>query len=228
MAYETKEPWVRYRVYVWEFPVRLTHWLNAVSIVALTITGLYIGSPYIYPRPEPQFLMGWMRFVHLSFAYLLTIMVVLRIAWGFLGNRYARWNTWVPYSRAHWADIRAAFKYHLFVGDLPPHAAGHTALGNLTYLLIFIMFFIQIFTGFALLNVSDPTWVHWVLGGWLSGIAYISTLHLYHHVFMYILLAFVIGHIYMAWYMDTVERDGVMGSIFGGYKFLRYRLGPPK
>ncbi len=33
------------RVYVWEFPVRLYHWVNAACIVALAATGLLIGKP---------------------------------------------------------------------------------------------------------------------------------------------------------------------------------------
>lgn len=212
----------RCRVYVWEFPVRFAHWMNALSVVMLSITGLYLTFPYANPNAYSYsaYLTGWMRFLHLSFGYLLLFMVVLRILWGFMGNRYASWHTWVPYSRAHWRDIRAALKYHLFVGDRPPHAVGHTALGNLTYILIFLFFFLQIFTGFALFTVDDRTFVHMVLGGWLLGILHLSTIHLLHHLFTYILLAFVVGHIYMAWYMDTVERDGVMGSIFGGYKFV--------
>ncbi|HDY70958.1 MAG TPA: Ni/Fe-hydrogenase, b-type cytochrome subunit, partial [Nitrospirae bacterium] len=35
----------RKRVYAWEFPVRLTHWINVLCIIALSITGFYIGNP---------------------------------------------------------------------------------------------------------------------------------------------------------------------------------------
>jgi len=31
------------RVYVWQWPVRLTHWLNAYSILFLALTGYYIA-----------------------------------------------------------------------------------------------------------------------------------------------------------------------------------------
>jgi Ni/Fe-hydrogenase 1 B-type cytochrome subunit len=33
------------RVYVWELPVRIYHWLNALVIVALVATGFYIANP---------------------------------------------------------------------------------------------------------------------------------------------------------------------------------------
>ena len=33
------------RVYVWEFPVRLYHWVNALCVLALIGTGYAIGKP---------------------------------------------------------------------------------------------------------------------------------------------------------------------------------------
>jgi hypothetical protein len=41
------------RKYVWEFPVRLCHWLNVLSITVLFATGLYISSPLLSPNGEP-------------------------------------------------------------------------------------------------------------------------------------------------------------------------------
>ena len=43
------------RVYVWEVPVRVTHWLIALSIIVLSVTGLYIGRPFMtVPGPAGQ------------------------------------------------------------------------------------------------------------------------------------------------------------------------------
>jgi Ni/Fe-hydrogenase 1 B-type cytochrome subunit len=33
------------RVYVWELPVRVYHWINAVALVVLCVTGFLIGAP---------------------------------------------------------------------------------------------------------------------------------------------------------------------------------------
>ena len=51
------------RVYVWQWPVRLTHWLNAYSILVLALTGFYIGHPFItVSGPAGQhFVMGWVE-----------------------------------------------------------------------------------------------------------------------------------------------------------------------
>jgi Ni/Fe-hydrogenase 1 B-type cytochrome subunit len=37
---------------------------------------------------------------------------------------------------------------------------------------------------------------------------------------MWVILAFVIVHVYIAWYLDKAEKNGLMGSIFNGYKFV--------
>jgi Ni/Fe-hydrogenase 1 B-type cytochrome subunit len=34
-------------VYVWQIPVRVTHWLIALSLFVLSVTGLYIDRPFM-------------------------------------------------------------------------------------------------------------------------------------------------------------------------------------
>ena len=33
------QPWQRVRVYVWEVPVRVTHWVTVFCVVVLSVTG---------------------------------------------------------------------------------------------------------------------------------------------------------------------------------------------
>jgi uncharacterized protein (DUF885 family) len=58
-------------VYLWEWPIRAMHWLAAGSLVALVVTGLYIGMPYFVTTGDTSahFLMGWMRAVHFGGKY---------------------------------------------------------------------------------------------------------------------------------------------------------------
>ena len=37
------------RVYVWELPVRLYHWVNALCVVILCVTGYVVGRPVSLP-----------------------------------------------------------------------------------------------------------------------------------------------------------------------------------
>jgi Ni,Fe-hydrogenase I cytochrome b subunit len=34
-------------VYVWDLVVRSTHWLIALSLILLSVTGVYIGHPFL-------------------------------------------------------------------------------------------------------------------------------------------------------------------------------------
>ena len=62
-------------VYVWEVPVRITHWLIALSLFVLSATGLYIGRPFMtVPGEAGQwFVMGWMQIIHFYAAIVFTV-----------------------------------------------------------------------------------------------------------------------------------------------------------
>ncbi|MFQ5577720.1 MAG: cytochrome b/b6 domain-containing protein, partial [Anaerolineae bacterium] len=77
------------RVYVWEVPVRLTHWLNVLAIVVLSFTGYYIGNPYIQVSTREVYggyFMGLMRFIHFAAAFVFVGSLALRTYWGFIGG----------------------------------------------------------------------------------------------------------------------------------------------
>jgi Ni,Fe-hydrogenase I cytochrome b subunit len=48
----------------------------------------------------------------------------------------------------------------------------------------------------------------------------IQNIRLFHHLATYVIAAFFLVHIYIAWWLDTVEKNGLMDGIFSGYKFV--------
>ena len=58
----------RQTVYVYEAPVRLWHWVNALAIVVLAVTGYLIASPLQSTQGEASanFQMGYIRFTHFA------------------------------------------------------------------------------------------------------------------------------------------------------------------
>jgi Ni/Fe-hydrogenase 1 B-type cytochrome subunit len=210
----------RKRVYVWEVPVRLTHWLIVLSIVAFAVTGIYIGNPYILAISSKQYIMGTMRFIHFVSAYVFLMSFIIRIYWGFMGNRYACLSAWFPVTGRQWTDLVDALKFYLLISRKPPYAAGHTALAGITYLMVFLLFLFEIFSGFALYSVTHSGAVWTVLGGWMLGAMQLPMIRLYHHLVMYLLIAFVLLHIYAVIFSDSKEKNGLLTSIFSGYKFV--------
>jgi Ni/Fe-hydrogenase 1 B-type cytochrome subunit len=189
----------------------------------LSATGLYIGFPFIYALKENELIMSHIRFVHFVAAYVFMVNFFIRIYWLFLGNSYAHWRAMVPITKKQWKSIVDQVLFYLFLRKAPPHTVGHTGVAALSYLIIFILFFIEMLTGFALYSQSHYSTTMLLMGGWLLNIMSVQTVRLYHHLIMWALIILSMLHVYLAWVVDATERNGLMGSIFGGYKFVTKR-----
>jgi len=211
------------RVYVWELPVRITHWLIAGCIVVLSVTGFYIGHPFIVvPGPAAsRFVMGTMKVVHYYAAIVFTLAVGVRILWMFVGNRYSRWDKFVPARGRRLRGLWPTVKFYCFLLRKPPGFVGHNPLAGLAYVAVFGLYLIAIVTGLALYgasaHVDSPLRVFGALAPWLGGL---QTARWIHHVVMWLLIGFAIHHVYSSVFMSTVEQNATMESIFSGYKFV--------
>ncbi|HRF42566.1 MAG TPA: cytochrome b/b6 domain-containing protein, partial [Saprospiraceae bacterium] len=101
------------RVFVWELPVRVYHWLNALTIIVLCVTGYFIGNPpALMSQTEASFryLFGTIRFLHFAAAYLFFFNFAFRIYWGFVGNKYADWKNFIPTNKKYFKEIWEVLK----------------------------------------------------------------------------------------------------------------------
>ena len=60
------------RIYVWELPVRIYHWTNAICILILIVTGYVIGNPTTIEYSSEayeQYWFGTVRFLHFVAAF---------------------------------------------------------------------------------------------------------------------------------------------------------------
>src|SRR3990167_2248623 len=91
-------------VYVYEAPVRLWHWINALSIVVLAITGYLIASPppSVAGEASDNFLMGYIRFIHFAAAYVFAIGMLGRAYWELVGNHHAKQLFLLPLADRAW------------------------------------------------------------------------------------------------------------------------------
>ncbi|MCG8375686.1 MAG: cytochrome b/b6 domain-containing protein, partial [Chlorobiales bacterium] len=81
-------------IYVWRLPVRMYHWVNAICIAVLLLSGFYIASPYLNP-PIGEAVwfkqMSIFRFVHFTAAFIFIANYLFRMYWALFGHdRYAR------------------------------------------------------------------------------------------------------------------------------------------
>lgn len=207
----------RVRVYTWQVPVRITHWVTFGAVMVLAVTGGYIGDPFLIPAtPE---LMNTIWFVHILTAFIFVASGIVRTYWLFAGNRWSSWRAFLPVSRKQLREMVRQTEWYAFVRPEPPRVLGHNALAAGTYLVVFFLFLIQVVTGFALDAVhGTQPWV--ALFGWVNGTFGISSVRFVHHLVMWAILAFMIHHVYSALLVDHWERNGLMSSIFSGNKFV--------
>ena len=211
------------RVYVWEVPVRITHWLIALSIVVLSVTGVYIGYPFItVSGPAGQhFVMGWAKAIHGYAAYVFIAAVLTRVIWMFTGNRYARWDKFIPVHRQRRHGLWPTLQFYLFALRKPPGFVGHNPVAGLTYTLVFGLYFLAIATGLVMrgasAEVDSP--LRW-FASWAPLFGGLQIARWIHHAVMWLLLGFAVHHVYSGVLMSTVEANATMESMFSGYKFV--------
>ena len=211
-------------IYVWELPVRLTHWAIVISIVVLAITGFYIHAPFLVPSEpiEASTQMATVRFWHEISALVFTLSVAFRFYWGFVGNSFASWRQIIPHRRDQFRWLREMGKYYSFRRRHPAPYAGHNHLAGLAYTVVSVGMFAQILTGMLLFGWIMQEGIIHDLFGWGNSLpGGIQTVRVVHYVIMFLFLAFAIHHVYSAILVDIEERTGVMSSIFSGYKNIR-------
>lgn len=206
----------RVRLYVWQVPVRVTHWVIVACIVILSVTGVYIADPFLIPAGGN--VMTAVRVIHIGTAIVFLVAGMVRTLWLLVGNRFARWSAFIPTSRNQATELFRQAGYYAFLRRELPKVLGHNQLAATAYLALFGLLFIETITGFALDGIGGAQPAGMIFG-WLTDLLGPQFLRLVHHLCMWAILAIAIFHIYSCVLVDHVEKNGLMSSIFSGYKF---------
>ena len=108
-------------VLVWDFPVRVFHWLLVVSFA-----GAWLSS-----ESEAQ------QMIHYAFGYTAVALVLFRVVWGIVGTRYARFSQFIkgPTETIHHLKSLLTGNQHPGLGHNP---AGALAMISLMILIVLI------------------------------------------------------------------------------------------
>ncbi len=111
---------------VWDLPTRLFHWLLALSIIGLVVTGQVGGS-----------LIVW----HFRLGYLVMGLLIFRLLWGFVGGRWSRFASFVYAPGTVLRYVRG--------GSQPGehHEVGHNPLGAFSVFALLLLLAVQVGTG---------------------------------------------------------------------------------
>jgi Ni/Fe-hydrogenase 1 B-type cytochrome subunit len=214
-------------VYVYEAPVRLWHWVNAFAITALAITGYFIGQPLpsVPGEASDWYVMGYIRFVHFAAGYVLAVALIGRAFWALVGNYHARELFTLPIlHRGFWREVYSMLTWYAFIRPYPNQYVGHNPLARLAMFAGFLLLCIfMIFSGFALysegagLGSWQDTLFGWVIplfGGSLA-------LHNLHRLGMWLMVCFVVFHVYAAIREDIMGRQSMVSTMISGYRTFK-------
>lgn len=217
----------RQGVYVYEAPVRLWHWVNAFAILALALTGYFIGRPLpsVPGEASANFLMGYIRFVHFAAGQILAVAMILRVYWAFVGNAHARQIFYVPFwSRRFWKEWLHEVRWYAFLTRKPMKYIGHNPLAQSAMFLMFTLPLVfMIVTGFALYSegAGRDSW-QYALFGWVFSIWPNSQdIHTFHRLGMWVILVFVMVHVYVAVREDIMSRQSIISTMISGERLFK-------
>jgi len=132
-----------YEYKAWDLPVRLFHWINFTTIIMLIFFGLVmlfkkeLGIEGVEAKIN-------LKVMHVTIGYVFVANLVIRILWGFIGKRHARWRTLIP-SSGHMQKVRA-YRDSIRQGT-PLQYTGHNPMGQIAATVIFLCLLVMAVTG---------------------------------------------------------------------------------
>ncbi len=204
---------------------RWQHWIRALSIAVLIITGFYIAEPFVASIPSAQpdnFMQALFRFWHVVFGFILLSVVVFKSYLFIFGKKH-------EIERKSIKDIvnpKVWIKqigYYLLITKHPKLNGVYNPLQFMAYTGFYLMMTALILTGLILyVHVYHDGFSNLIYGtmrafeAMMGGLANVRTIH---HLTMWGVILFILGHIYMAVYNAIFGKEGAMDAIFSGLKW---------
>ena len=178
------------RVYVWDWFVRTFHWTLVVAFIVAFLA-------------EEDTLN-----IHVWAGYVVGILLVGRLVWGFIGSPHARFSDFVyrPTAAVGYVDDLLRFRSARYLG--------HSPGGGAMIVLLMLLLAATVVTGMIVYGGEHQ-------GGLLAGIVSKESaerLEGLHNVLAYVTLALVLAHVAAVAIASFAHRENLVWSMFTGYK----------
>ena len=181
------------RIKVWDPVVRAFHWLLVSAFVTAYLT-------------EDDFL-G----LHTFAGYTVLGLIGLRLVWGLIGPRYARFSSFVTSPRTAWQYVKDVLllraKRHL----------GHNPAGGAMIVLMLVSLLLTTLTGLAAYGAAESAGP---LAGWLGNLGEFGegVVKGVHEFFANVTVALVVIHVAGVLFESLVHRENLVRAMWTGYK----------
>lgn len=214
-------------IYVFQIPVRIWHWLHALSITVLIVTGYFIANPLpsVSGEASDHFVMGTFRLVHFSSAFVFAIGLIVRVYLTVIGNKYSHELFLVPILHRHfWGLVWDEIKFYAFMARTPGKYVGHNPLAQVfMWLVNVVLALFMLCTGFALYSqgTGAGSWAD-SLFGWVFVLeASSQTVRMWHLMGMWLMATFIIVHLYMVIRSDFASRQNGISVMISGWRTFK-------
>ena len=188
-----------HEVLVWDFPVRLFHWLLAAGVAAAWFAAEY--------RKE---IGDFTMTIHKSIGLGMLTLILFRLVWGVVGSRTARFADFVKSPGAALKHARELLKRR------PSFAVGHTALGGYSVVLMLAAVGVQPCLG---LFADDDIAARGPLARFVSGsVSDVATS--LHHLNFNVILALAGLHVAAILFYKYWKRESLTLPMITGAKSL--------
>ncbi|MBI3599613.1 MAG: cytochrome b/b6 domain-containing protein [Nitrospinae bacterium] len=210
-------------VNVWDWQTRVLHWSNVILVITLLLLALSVDGMKLLGVEKP--LRRPVKEIHAYIGYLFVFTLTLRIVWGFIGNRYARWLDIIPYKREQWQAIGDDIKYFLSGFKKRPHVnIGHSPIASLLYIALFIVLISQAVTGFALAGIEFGLFPGSLIFGGLGEGAKEALEDVFgeiHEFGLWFVLFFIFAHFSGLVTAEIGNKSGLLSSMIHGKKYFQ-------
>ena len=181
---------------VWDIPVRLFHWL-----LVLCLLGQWLTTEVLEDAMNIHFYIG----------YFTLGLIIFRLIWGFVGTKYAKFNSFILGPNAMLSYLRS------FTSKHKNFTIGHNPVGGLLLPAVLILVGLQAISGlftsddivsagpyYDSANSAIQEWMQWL-----------------HHNIFDLLIALIVVHLLaIAWYRWALKHD-LVTPMFTGQKAVK-------
>lgn len=191
------------RQMVYDPALRLIHLWNGSAILFLMLT-IWLSDLFEKGVGEKTL---WQ--LHIYIGYTLVVGIVVRLAWGLVGPKHARFSDmWHP--AAWWDAVR-----HLNLQAKPRF--GHNVLASGAYLLVYLLLFTMAITGLGLAAVEQSMGP---FNPWLGDMPWLKDIFEEpHEIIYYFLMGFVVVHIAALIWHEHKDKTPLAQAMVSGYQY---------
>jgi len=181
------------KVKVWDPLVRAFHWLLVLGFFTAYFT-------------EDDFLT-----VHAYAGYTVLALILVRLVWGFIGTRNARFSSFVTVPRVAWQYVKDTLRFRA------KRYLGHNPAGGAMIVLLLISLLLTTLTGLAAYGASETAGP---LAGWLGNIGETGEdiIKEVHEFFANFTVFLVVVHVAGVIFESLAHRENLVRAMFNGYK----------